>query len=997
MDSLLESLNPVQREAVQHNKGPLLLLSGAGSGKTRVITERIAYLIGNHKVSPFSILAVTFTKKAAEEMKSRLEELIGQESKSLQVATFHSTCARILRRNINRLGYNPSFTIYDAEEQKILIKEIVKTLQLQWETPGPILTEISKAKREFLNPEEYADRIKKKYPDDKGGFFEKSVARIYRIYQNRLRRDNALDFDDLIKLTVELFEKNPNVLEYYQDKFQYILVDEYQDTNRGQYFLIRALSQKHRNLCVVGDDDQSIYAFRGADISNIQDFKKDYPNAKVLRLVQNYRSTQNIINAANHVILNNQKRMEKKSWTENEEGSLINCYGAMSSSDEGAYVLRQIKGWQERGRKYSDCAVLYRTNAQSRIFEEALQDAEIPYRIVGGAQFWKRIEVKDIIAYMRVIMNPGGKDTANLLKHIINVPNRGIGIATVQEIEDFAQKEGIPLFRAMQRVDEVSALRYEARNKVRAFTEFIASFNPGNPPANTVKALLDRSGYLRVLSRKGTIEAQSQEENLSELVAAVTEYEESGAEPTLAGFLKKVASASSTDDIEDDEDVVTLITLHGTKGLEFPIVFMVGVEEGLLPHNRSRDTKDGLEEERRLCYVGITRAQEHLYLTSACSRGAYDATPSRFIKEIPPELLNTEESSQPSQQPAFPSPNPNDTDKAPRLMERIDERPKRVNEPLPNIDNLLNGDIPPTTPAKATKDATLLETSDNPIDRTEDRPTKFDKPETLEAEREELIKKFNPKIGDIVRHRTFGEGVVTMYSVRGSDTRVTIKFTESNRSVTQGASVWATRLSTTPAKATKAAALPETFNNPIDRIDNLLEGRDKPGAVEEESEELIEDFDYCRCPLCTSQNTQVEGPVEQWLREDPLYTSQDTHQDTQDEELIEDFNVDVSDWSTVRHGKQYRIVKVDIPIHGSYYAVQYAHRTFFLNRLVWKDLFDNRNRRAGDAMFFSFIAAKEALEKHIDEENYGRNGEGDSNPNVTPEHEDFSDGGDIDF
>lgn len=834
MDDLLKDLNPVQREAVQHNEGPLLLLSGAGSGKTRVITHRIAYLIRNREVSPFNILAVTFTKKAAEEMKTRLEELIGQESKSLRVATFHSTCARILKSDINRLGYERSFEIYDAEKQKILIKEIIETLQLPLNTPGPVLSEISKAKNDFLSPKAYADNVKKKYPGNKEGFFEKSVAQIYRIYQNRLRRDNALDFDDLIKLTVELFETNPNVLQYYQDKFRYILVDEYQDTNHGQYLLIRALSQKHQNLCVVGNDDQSIYAFRGADINNILNFKKDFPNTKVLCLVQNYRSTQNIIKAANHVINNNQKRMEKESWTENKEGSLINCYSAMNPSDEGAYVLRQIKKWQDCGRKYSDYAILYRTNAQSRIFEEALQDAEIPYRIVGGARFWERIEVKDIIAYMRVIMTPD--DTASL-KRIINVPNRGIGVATVQEIEDFAQKKGLSLFRAIQYVGKIPALGYEARSKVRTFSEFITSFNLGGPPANTVEDLLDRSGYLRALSRKGTIEARSQEENLGELVAAVTEYEKSGTEPTLAGFLKKAASASSTDDIEeDDEDIVTLMTLHSTKGLEFPIVFMVGVEEGLLPHNRSCDTEDGLEEERRLCYVGITRAQEHLYLTYAHSRVSYDTTLSRFIKEIPRELLNGGESNQPSQQPAPPAPDPNNTDNTTHLMEAINEHSETRRELLTDVHNILNGDTP-----------------DDPIDRIGNRFEEPDKPKAVEEASKKPIKKFAPKIGDTVYHRTFGKGVVTTYSVRGSDTQVsekqiTIKFTESNLNLTKDAGIWGSQLmEIVDAGSKRVNEPPANINNSLERdtsgpVDSSLDEVGKLEAVEKAGKKPIKKF-----------------------------------------------------------------------------------------------------------------------------------------------------------
>ena len=630
MTDLLESLNPVQRKAVQHTEGPLLILSGAGSGKTRVITHRIAHLIRHHGVSPYNILAVTFTNKAAEEMRTRLENLIGPSQ--LWVATFHSTCAQILRRDIHHLGYERSFTIYDTSDQQTLIKELIKTLQLSLNNPGPVIGEISRAKSDFVSPEDYVKRAV--------GFFEESVAQIYPMYQDFLRTNNALDFDDLIKLTVELFDDNPNVLAYYQDKFRYILVDEYQDTNRGQYLLVNALAQKHQNICVVGDDDQSIYSWRGADINNILDFEQDYKDTTVLRLVQNYRSTKNILEAAYHVIRNNQRRKEKQIWTDNKKGSAITLHEATDDISEADYVLRQIREWRIRKRKYGDCVIFYRINAQSRTFEDALRGANIPYQIVGGIRFYERMEVKDIIAYMRVIVNPA--DTVSI-KRIINVPRRGIGVATVQKIEDFAYEEGLPLFEAIQRVGNVSTLNNGAKNKVRQFAELIASFSPNDPPARTAEDLLDRTGYLQTLRSEGTIEAQSREENLRELIAAVAEYEESETEPTLSGFLEKITLASDIDSMEDKSDVITMMTLHSAKGLEFPIVFMVGIEEGLLPHQRSYDTEAELEEERRLCYVGLTRAEEHVYLTYARSRRLYRdidyRIPSRFIEEIPPELV----------------------------------------------------------------------------------------------------------------------------------------------------------------------------------------------------------------------------------------------------------------------------------------------------------------------------------------------------------------------
>ena len=637
----LESLNDVQRKAVQHKDGPLLLLSGAGSGKTRVITHRIAYLIHHHGVSPFNILAVTFTKKATEEMKTRLNDLIGKTKTPSWIHTFHSCCTRILHKHITHLGYgyDSSFTTFDDAKQRTLIKNLIRTLHIRLDDLNAVLAEISKIKRAFISPEQYADMVKKKYPDDKEGFFEKCVAQIYPKYQDFLRENNALDFDDMITLTVEVFDANPNVLESYQNQFRYILVDEYQDTDNSQYQLVSALAQKHQNICVVGDDDQSIYSFRGADINNILDFERDYPDAKVLCLGQNYRSTKNIVDAANAVISNNQKRKEKPIKTENERGSKITCYGSIDPADEAGYVLRQIQKWKEHGKKYEDLAILYRINAQSRAFEDALRDADIPYRIVGGIGFYERMEVKDIVAYMQVIVNP--TDTVSI-KRIINTPRRGIGVATVQKIEDFADKKGISLFEAIQRVGEVPTISNAAKNSVRAFDRLITSFNPEDPPTRTAEDLLERSSYLEVLRRESTIEAQSREENLGELIAAVTEHEKNDPKPTLKGFLEKVASASASDDKDDKSDRVTMMTLHGTKGLEFPIVFMVGMEEGLLPHWRSCDTEADLEEERRLCYVGITRAEEQLYLTHSYSRGPRYPSRSRFINEIPEELLQME-------------------------------------------------------------------------------------------------------------------------------------------------------------------------------------------------------------------------------------------------------------------------------------------------------------------------------------------------------------------
>ena len=657
MTDLLESLNPVQRKAVQHTEGPLLLLSGAGSGKTRVITHRIAYLIRHHDVSPYNILAVTFTNKAAGEMRSRLENLIGSISQHLWAATFHSTCARILRKDIERLGYSRSFTIYDTADQLTLIKEILKRLQLRESDvhPKAILSTISKAKNELTTPEMYAKTV--------SDFFEERVELIYRMYQDSLRENNALDFDDLIMLTVNLLESRSDVLGFYQSKFRYILIDEYQDTNHSQYRLVNALAKKHRNICAVGDDDQSIYSWRGADINNILDFERDYPNTTVLRLEQNYRSTQNILEAAYEVVRNNSMRTEKKLWTQNKMGECIRCFEALDENEEADVVLREIERWREKGVKYGECVIFYRINAQSRTFEDALRKANIPYQIVGSVRFYERLEIKNIMAYLRVIANPA--DTISL-RRIINVPRRGIGETTLQRLEIFAREAGISLLKAIKRVGEVTTLREAERDKVRIFAQLIQSFKAEDSAAHTIEQLLNRSGYLKSLMQEGTIEAQSRVENVRELVTAAVEYDERETEPTLAGFLEMITLVADIDTMDDKSDVVTLMTLHSAKGLEFPIVFMVGMEQGLMPHKRSFSSEAELEEERRLCYVGITRAKEQVYMTYARERRQYGYTehsiPSCFIEEIPHELLNREEVYKPSHRAVVSSYDPDQPD-----------------------------------------------------------------------------------------------------------------------------------------------------------------------------------------------------------------------------------------------------------------------------------------------------------------------------------------------
>ena len=651
-DNLLSSLNDVQREAVQHTEGPLLILSGAGSGKTRVITHRIAYLLDHHDVSPFHILAVTFTNKAAREMKDRLDVLVeGSVSRDLWVSTFHSTCARILRRDIEKLGtntgsenvsrskdraYTRDFTIFDTGEQATLVKDVLRQLNYSDKqyNPRAVLSHISRAKNESISPETYQNIA--------DGYFERIVAEVYALYQDALRLNNSLDFDDLLLFTVELLNENLEVRQFYQNKFEYILVDEYQDTNRCQYELVNLLvTDEKQNICVVGDDDQSIYAFRGADIRNILDFEQDYPNTRVLRLEQNYRSTQNILDAAWGVVHNNRARKAKKLWTENDLGELVTCYEAMDENDEAGYVGTQIEDWHAEGVDYNDFAVFYRTNAQSRIFEEAFRAANIPYQIVGGVGFYDRMEIKDLLAYLRVMCNPNDSMS---VRRIINVPSRGIGATTLDRLINFATREGISLFEAIHRVDEITTINRGLQTKVQRFAKIFDDFDASMLPADALDAVLKVTGYLKNFQTQNTIEAQNRVENIEELINAVIEYEQNTSEPTLSDYLENVALTADIDAMETDTtDMVTLMTLHSAKGLEFPFVFIVGMEEGYLPHGRSLDTQAELEEERRLCYVGITRAMEQLYLSHARSRRTFRETEyrmqSRFISEIPEHLI----------------------------------------------------------------------------------------------------------------------------------------------------------------------------------------------------------------------------------------------------------------------------------------------------------------------------------------------------------------------
>lgn len=638
MNNLLDNLNKQQREAVVNTEGPLLILAGAGSGKTRVLTHRIAYLINEKNVHPSNILAITFTNKAAREMKERVQKLL-EGSYDMWVSTFHSACARILRMEIEKLsGYKKNFIIFDADDQQKLIKECLKELNYNEKNfpPKEMLSAISKAKDQLMTPGKFMDR----YGRD---FRLKKVADIYALYQKKLMANNALDFDDILFKTVELFEYNPDVLQRYQQKFKYIMVDEYQDTNYCQYMLVNLLAKSHRNLCVVGDDDQSIYSWRGADIGNILNFEKDFPDAKVIKLEQNYRSTQTILDAANCVISNNFGRKKKRLWTDNGEGRAIVYYKAMDERDEADFIIGEIDrlAFQEQ-RSLNSFAILYRTNAQSRVLEEMCMARGIPYKIVGGFRFYDRMEVKDIIAYLRVIQDPEGDLS---LKRIINVPKRGIGKSTLDTLESYARQNGISLYEALLFVDNIEGIGKKAQSSIKEFVRLIAELMDiaeKESASEVISQVILKSGYLEELE-KGDDEDQERGKNIKELISAALEYEEKNEDSSLTGFLENMALMSDIDGLDEEREGITMMTLHSAKGLEFPVVFICGLEEGLFPTQRAFFEEHQLEEERRLMYVGVTRAKERLYLTSALERTLYGNTSytieSRFLREISKDLM----------------------------------------------------------------------------------------------------------------------------------------------------------------------------------------------------------------------------------------------------------------------------------------------------------------------------------------------------------------------
>ncbi|HWR45564.1 DNA helicase PcrA [Sporomusa sp.] len=638
MNKIFDRLNPAQQEAVAHTNGPLLIMAGAGSGKTKVLTSRIANLLAQG-VAPYNILAITFTNKAAAEMKERVTGIVGLAARDIWLSTFHAFCAKFLRMEIENLGgYNRNFVIYDAGDSQTLVKNCIKELNLDDKqfTPNGVQSTISNAKNALQDVREFTSQA--------DNFYNLKVAEVYKLYQNKLKVHNALDFDDLLMLSVELLEYNAMVREKYQDKFHYILIDEYQDTNRAQYLLARTLAAKYRNLCVVGDVDQSIYAWRGADIQNILDFETDYPDAKVIKLEQNYRSTQTILDAANAVIEHNCNRKAKSLWTDNQAGDTITHYLAMDERDEARYIADNIIKLNTVYRTpYKDIAILYRTNAQSRVIEEGLRNGAIPYTMVGGLRFYDRKEIKDIMAYIKLVFNPS--DAISLLR-IINVPRRGIGDTTIGRLADYAAKNNVPLFDAVSNPDLVPGLTARAKNQLESLAALIFNLMACQHTlavADLVEKVMRDSGYLAELEADDDPQSETRIENLKELKSDAKKFAENEQDNTLENFLSHVALLTDTDKSEESDDKVTLMTLHSAKGLEFPTVFLAGLEEGIFPHVRTLMDEREVEEERRLCYVGITRAERKLYISNARQRMIYGNSvcysPSRFLDEIPPELI----------------------------------------------------------------------------------------------------------------------------------------------------------------------------------------------------------------------------------------------------------------------------------------------------------------------------------------------------------------------
>ena len=732
---LLEGLNKEQKEAVLSTEGPCLVIAGAGSGKTKVLTHKIAYLMEEKNIKPWNILAITFTNKAANEMKERINGLIGESSNDMWIGTFHSICIRILRKYIDRIGYNSDFIIFDTSDQKTLVKQCIKEFNLDDKiySDRSVLSEISNAKNEMLTPMQYNLKTN-------GEIRKQKIAQVYELYQKRLKENNALDFDDIINNTIQILMENPDAIEYYSDKFKYVLVDEYQDTNKAQFTLVTLLCAKHGNITAVGDNDQGIYSFRGADITNILNFERDFPGTKIIKLEQNYRSTKAILDTANAVIKNNEKKYEKNLWTAKEGGKLPTVARTDNEYDEANFIVEQInKLKREEYYKYNDFTVLYRMNAQSRSIEDIFRRENIPYKIIGGLKFYERKEIKDIIAYLRIIHNKADNLS---LQRVINEPKRGIGQTSLEKIEILAVANGVSMYEIIKKADQYGL------NKVflnsREFIQIIEELSEQKDKmliSELIKEVLQKTGYTRALELENTAQAESRIENLDEFLTVAMEFEEENAENSLAEFLESITLSSDIDGMEDAENSVTLMTLHSAKGLEFPVVFLIGMEEGMFPSYRSIGETRELEEERRLCYVGITRAREYLYLTCAKQRTIFGSTTcnkiSRFIEEIPNELLYMEK-------------------------DLIKEERRKESTEWKYGDNRVNTYFT-TSSTTTTQNSFAFRTAESFLKNVAAKPATS-------------VDLSQYKTGQTIYHKKFGEGVITEIAAEGDDLKLDISF-----------------------------------------------------------------------------------------------------------------------------------------------------------------------------------------------------------------------------
>ena len=760
MQDVLEGLNDKQYEAVINTEGPCLVIAGAGSGKTKVLTHKIAYLIGEKGVKPWNILAITFTNKAANEMKERIANIVGDDAKDIWMGTFHSICVRILRKFIDRIGFDSSFIIFDTSDQKTLVKGCLKDLAIDDKlfNDRAVLSEISNAKNEMLDPDQYAVRAN-------GDFRKEKIATVYELYQKRLKENNAVDFDDIINYAIKILEENPDILEYYSNKFQYVLVDEYQDTNKSQFTLVTMLASRNGNITVVGDNDQGIYSFRGADISNILNFERDFPGTKIIKLEQNYRCTGNILKAANAVIKNNEVKYKKELWTQNEEGNLPKVYQADNEYDEATYIVEQIEHLKrEEYYKYSDFAVLYRMNTQSRAIEDILRRENIPYKIVGGLKFYERKEIKDTIAYLRLIQN--GNDNLSL-KRIINEPKRGIGKTSLDKVEQIAEASGNSMYEVIKKADEFGLNRVflNSREFVNVIEE-LKSKKDELSVSELIKLTLKKTGYTKALEAENTIEAENRIANLDELLTVAIEFEEEFAENSLSEFLEGITLSSDLDNMEEQEDSVTLMTLHSAKGLEFPVVFLVGMEEGIFPGYQSMMDPQELEEERRLCYVGITRAKENLFLTCSKQRTVFGSTSynpvSRFLNEIPEELLE-------GYQEAFGEPdnNKNQMFKDSNYTWTYGSRDNKNNNGNSAIKTYKINEKEPAMATSNKNSGFAFRTAESFLNS-------LGKKSTMNTNKQVDLSKY--EAGVRVFHKKFGEGTINMVEPEGEDLKVDINF-----------------------------------------------------------------------------------------------------------------------------------------------------------------------------------------------------------------------------